>query len=359
VRRTLVIVLALLMLAPATALAEVTREELEEAQIKVREASRLLDGELTELDRSIGLETSYENRIRAIEQQLLDRQREVVLMELLAKERVQAIYMSAGTTRLQTVLHVEDISQVGTRSAYLDTLADQELDVVNELLFLQNDSIRLQAELETLLADQSVAVERLEDSSSDIYAALTIANDEYQVVYSEWQKQEAARRAREEAARQRAAAAAAASAAAAANYTSSAGTSPKGRTCPVAGAHSFRDSWGEPRPGGRQHHGTDMIAPTGTPLVAIESGYIWSMSWHYAGGNGIYVKGNSGDIYYYAHLDSYAAGMRQGVRVDKGQLIGYVGDTGNAKGTPHLHLGYRPGGGPLTNPYQLMVKLCR
>ncbi len=347
------------MLAPATALAEVTREELEEAQARVREVSRLLDGELTDLDRSIGLETSYENRIHAIEQQLLDRQREVVLMELLAKERVQAMYMNAGTNRFQTALSVEEFGQVGTRTAYLDTLANQEIDVVNQLLFLQNDSIRLQAELETLLADQSVAVERLQDSSSDIYATLKIANDEYQVVYSAWQKQEAARRAREEAARQQAIAAAAAAAAAAANYTSSAGTSPKGRTCPVAGAHSFRDSWGEPRPGGRQHHGTDMIAPTGTPLVAIESGYIWSMSWHVDGGNGIYVRGNSGDIYYYAHLDSYAAGMRQGVRVDKGQVIGYVGDTGNAKGTPHLHLGYRPGGGPLTNPYQLMVKLCR
>jgi murein DD-endopeptidase MepM/ murein hydrolase activator NlpD len=102
-----------------------------------------------------------------------------------------------------------------------------------------------------------------------------------------------------------------------------------------------------------------MIAARGTPLVAIESGYIWSMSFHYLGGNGIYVKGNSGDIYYYAHMDGYGPGMSQGVRVDKGQLIGYVGDTGNATGTPHLHLGYMPGGGPLTNPYQLMVKLCR
>jgi len=184
------------MLAPATALAEVTREELDEALVKVREVSRQLDGELTDLDRSIGLETSYENRIRVIEQQLLDRQREVVMMELLAKERVQAMYMNAGTNRFQTVLSVEEFGQVGTRTAYLDTLADQEVDVVNQLLFLQNDSVRLQAELETLLSDQSVAVDRLEDSSSDIYDTLQIANDEYQVIYSEWQKQEAERRAR-------------------------------------------------------------------------------------------------------------------------------------------------------------------
>jgi len=359
VRKTIVIALTLLMLAPATALADVTRADLEEAQQKVREVSARLEGELTVLDQSIGMQTSYESRIRAIEQLLVDRQREIVITELQAKERVSAMYMNAGGGNADSVFNVQDISQVGARSAYLESLSGQERDVVNDLLFLQNDSTRLQNELELLVAEQMEKILRLEDSSVDIYAELEIANTEYQVVYQQWQKQEAERRAREEAARQRAAAAASAAAAAATNHSSSGYVSPTGRTCPVAGAHSFRDSWLEPRSGGRQHHGLDMIAPTGTPLVAIESGYIWSMSFHYLGGNGIYVKGNSGDIYYYAHLDSYASGMARGVRVDKGQVIGYVGDTGNAKGTPHLHLGYQPGGGALTNPYQLMVKLCR
>jgi murein DD-endopeptidase MepM/ murein hydrolase activator NlpD len=359
VRKALVAALVLLMLAPATALAEVTREDLEEAQAKVREISRNLEDELEFLDRSIGLQDSYESRIRAIEQQLQNREREIALMEYLARERARAMYMTAGTSRFQTVLGSQRISEIGARDAYLDTLASQELDVVNELLFLQNDSVRLQTELGQLLADQEVEVSQLEDSSSEIYEALRVANEEYQDVYEVWQEQEAERRRREEEARRRAAAAAAAAAAAVSNYSSSGHVSPAGRTCPVAGAHSFRDSWLEPRPGGRQHHGVDMIAARGTPLVAIESGYIWSMSFHYLGGNGIYVKGNSGDIYYYAHMDGYGPGMSQGVRVDKGQLIGYVGDTGNATGTPHLHLGYMPGGGPLTNPYQLMVKLCR
>jgi len=335
VRKTIVIALTLLMLAPATALADVTRADLEEAQQKVREVSARLEGELTVLDQSIGMQTSYESRIRAIEQLLVDRQREIVITELQAKERVSAMYMNAGGGNADSVFNVQDISQVGARSAYLESLSGQERDVVNDLLFLQNDSTRLQNELELLVAEQMEKILRLEDSSVDIYAELEIANTEYQVVYQQWQKQEAERRAREEAARQRAAAAASAAAAAATNHSSSGYVSPTGRTCPVAGAHSFRDSWLEPRSGGRQHHGLDMIAPTGTPLVAIESGYIWSMSFHYLGGNGIYVKGNSGDIYYYAHLDSYASGMA------------------------HLHLGYQPGGGALTNPYQLMVKLCR
>jgi len=352
VGKALAAALVLLVSAPSTALAQVTRQDLDEAQAKVREISRRLEGRLTELDRSIGLQSSYENRIQAIQRQLQDRQREMVLVEYLAKERARAVYMTAGASRFQTVLGSARLSELGARDGYLDSLAAQERDVVNELLFLQNDSVRLQGELEQLLANQQIDVERLKESSSDVYSELAIANAEYQKVFQQWQKQEEERRRREEEARRRAEEARR-------NRSDSGHISPSGRTCPVAGAHSFRDSWLEPRPGGRKHHGVDMIAATGTPLVAIESGHIWSMSWHYLGGNGIYVRGNSGDIYYYAHLHSFASGMSQGVRVDRGQVIGYVGDTGNATGTPHLHLGYQPGGGPLTNPYQLMVKLCR
>ncbi|MBU1492377.1 MAG: peptidoglycan DD-metalloendopeptidase family protein [Actinomycetota bacterium] len=355
----LVIAVGIVALTPATALADVTRAELDAAQEKVREVSRRLEGRLTELDQSIGMQASYEERIHAIEQKLLDRQRELVIMELQAKERASAMYMNAGGSSQDSLFNVQDISQVGARSAYLDSLSGQQRDVVNDLLFLQNDSKRLEAELERLVAEQADETLRLQDSSAEIYAELEIANNEYQVVYQQWEKQEAERRAREEAERQRAAAAASAAAAAASNHSSSGHVSPAGRTCPVAGANSFRDSWLEPRSGGRQHHGVDMIAAMGTPLVAAESGYIWSMSSHYLGGLGIYVRGNSGDIYYYAHLSAFASGLQQGLRVDRGQLIGYVGDTGNATGTPHLHLGYQPGGGPLTNPYQLMVKLCR
>jgi len=126
----------------------------------------------------------------------------------------------------------------------------------------------------------------------------------------------------------------------------------------VAGPNTFRDSWGEPRPGGRAHHGLDMVAANGTPLVAVENGVVYGVGWHYLGGNNLYVRGDSSDVYYYAHLSGFAAGIGDGVRVNKGQLIGYVGATGNA-GVPHLHLGYQPAGGPLTNPYQLMARLCR
>lgn len=127
--------------------------------------------------------------------------------------------------------------------------------------------------------------------------------------------------------------------------------------CPVDGAVTFRDSWGEPRPEGRSHTGVDMMAATGTPLVAIESGTLSNLSWHYAGGLGLYIEGDSGARWYYAHLDSYAAGISSGMRLTVGQLVGYVGSSGNAS-VPHLHLAYMPDGTYYENPYPIVAELC-
>jgi murein DD-endopeptidase MepM/ murein hydrolase activator NlpD len=100
-----------------------------------------------------------------------------------------------------------------------------------------------------------------------------------------------------------------------------------------------------------------MMAPIGTPLVAIEAGVIWSPNWHYAGGIGLYIKGESGDMWYYAHMDGYAPGIQGGTQVVAGQLVGYVGNTGNAS-VPHLHLGWLVGGSAYTNPYPVVAGLC-
>jgi murein DD-endopeptidase MepM/ murein hydrolase activator NlpD len=132
-----------------------------------------------------------------------------------------------------------------------------------------------------------------------------------------------------------------------------------GKVCPVAGAVAFSNTWGASRSGGRNHKGVDMMAVTGTPLVAIESGGIYLLGRHARGGIQIYLLGASGDMHYYAHLDRYADGLTAGQRVSAGQTIGYVGSTGNAT-APHLHLQWRPRGyGDWQNPFPLVNKLCR
>jgi septal ring factor EnvC (AmiA/AmiB activator) len=123
--------------------------------------------------------------------------------------------------------------------------------------------------------------------------------------------------------------------------------------CPVQGNYAFADTWGAPRSGGRSHQGVDMIAPSGTTLVAAEAGSV-RFSNNRLGGNAAWVSGNSGTKYYYAHLRSFSGGNRS---VSQGEQIGTVGQTGNA-GTPHLHLQIHPGGGQAVNPYPYVRAVC-
>lgn len=128
---------------------------------------------------------------------------------------------------------------------------------------------------------------------------------------------------------------------------------------PVGDPHTFGDSFGFPRMMGtgyeHAHQGTDIMAPKGTPLLAAERGIITKMGSDVLGGTKIWVKGESGTYYYYAHLSAFAEGMADGLVVDAGTVIGFVGDTGNAKGgAPHLHFEIHPDGGPAVNPYPLL-----
>jgi murein DD-endopeptidase MepM/ murein hydrolase activator NlpD len=110
---------------------------------------------------------------------------------------------------------------------------------------------------------------------------------------------------------------------------------------PVQGvrADQLVDSFHDTRDGTRQHEAIDILAPRGTPVLAAENGTIARLFLSKAGGNTIYQFDPSREYcYYYAHLDRYAEGLKEGDHVSKGQTIGYVGTTGNApKDTPHLH----------------------
>jgi hypothetical protein len=116
-----------------------------------------------------------------------------------------------------------------------------------------------------------------------------------------------------------------------------------GILCPVAGPTSFTDTWLAPRSGGRLHQGVDMFAAHGTPVVAPVAG-IAEQSRSTLGGLGFRLWGDDGNFYYGAHLASF--GPHWG-RVEAGTLLGYVGNTGNARGTPpHLHFEIHPDRSP-------------
>ncbi len=126
-----------------------------------------------------------------------------------------------------------------------------------------------------------------------------------------------------------------------------------GLVCPIAGPRSFADTWGAARSGGRSHEGVDMMSPGGTPLVAMESGRV-EFRTNNLGGNTVRLYGASGTRYYYAHLSAWEGSNRS---VAQGEVIGYVGRTGNTQAN-HLHLQVHPGGGLAVNPYPYARQAC-
>ena len=125
---------------------------------------------------------------------------------------------------------------------------------------------------------------------------------------------------------------------------------------PVAGPVSYTDDWHDARfgPPFHLHQGTDIFAARGTPIRAMDDGVV-SFTDGGLGGKGAYLNAVNGTSYYMAHLNGYPRDVSSGSRVEQGQVIGYVGSTGNAEGgSPHLHFEIRPGGGDATNPKPIL-----
>jgi hypothetical protein len=140
---------------------------------------------------------------------------------------------------------------------------------------------------------------------------------------------------------------------------------------PVAGDATYTDDFGEARPGG-VHQGNDMLGVKKTPVVAVESGKIEFWTTSASAGCMLYLYGDSGTMYEYIHLNndltmkndnrgkcvagvSYAKGLKDRAHVQAGQMIGYLGDSGDANGIhPHLHFEVHPGGGAAVSPYSYL-----
>ena len=159
--------------------------------------------------------------------------------------------------------------------------------------------------------------------------------------------------------------------------SASAATPPKGDVptliFPVAGPASYIDDFGQPRAGG-VHQGNDMMATKKTPVVAAEGGKVKFWTTSASAGCMLYLYGDSGTTYLYIHLNNdltmrndnkgkcvpgvaYAKGLKDGAKVTAGQMIGYVGDSGDANGiASHLHFEVHPGGGAAVSPYPYLQK---
>ena len=132
---------------------------------------------------------------------------------------------------------------------------------------------------------------------------------------------------------------------------------------PVQPACYFIDTWQEARGATRLHEGVDIIANRGTPLLAVSDGVItrtYNAATSALSGNGLRLTAADGTYFFYAHLDSIAPGIAAGTAVKAGQVIGFVGSTGNTN-TNHLHFEVHPTGGAPVNPFPIVkaVDACK
>ncbi len=389
-----VVVMALLAL-PAPA--QVSDDDLSAAEREVATTRAELEALAVELEAATVRSVELDAEISRINRSILETQVQVAAALERLQERAVALYTAAASNRVSLLFFSGTPEQLGAGLSYLESLALDDEQLVNDLEGLRSEYERQLGVLSDLEGEQRVTVERLDsaavslndrlDGAQASYVALVeqrrIEEEEQRRIEEELRRLAEEQRLAEEAAR-----AATSTTTTVVTTTSTAAVAstttlpdestttttetttttttptttppPAGNlVCPINGFTTFTDTWGAPRSGGRTHQGVDMLAARGTPAVAIESGTILRLGNSSLGGITIWLTGVSGDEYYYAHLDGWAPGLSVGQSVAAGELVGTVGSSGNASYTvPHLHFELHPGGGSAVNPYPLVKGLC-
>jgi peptidoglycan LD-endopeptidase LytH len=302
------------------------------------------------------------------------------------QRRVSALYRAGGSIGMwASLLEAQDPADFASRKANIDKVvaSDARLrtraqDGAGEIAVLEaqaQDAFSAKVRAQTAAEKEAAEISQLMQRQS---AAIASADARVRDLVEQERRAAAARElarlaAEQEAARQaREAEIAAARAAAAATGTTSnlrpgVGSDPLSSNdpylgprgaCPVGPVHSFTDTWHAPRSGGRKHQGTDVFAPYGAPAYAVVDGVIERWGNGGLGGITLWLRGDDGARYYYAHNSANLAPA--GSRVRAGDVIAYVGTTGNAATTPpHIHFeAHPPGGNGALNPYPWLAALC-
>ncbi len=353
-------VLALLLVSAFLGLTPVTASATSESDVDKAEAARQeaydrlvdinaqLDAALLAYHTINGELEELNHRIDVIVERIGEHEQQVQELTARARELVTEAYMTAGTGVFQVAFEADNIQDLLTSQVLIDRATDHDLVELDRLDAVRREMDRLreelkidQARIEELseAAAANVAeVDELQQAAADEYSRSDAAAREAQAKFEEEQKRIALEEAKKKA-----------GAAGGVGVIS-------GFQCPVPGARFIND-WGFPRSGGRTHKGTDMFASRGTPVLATGSGTV-TIKTNSLGGIVAYLRTGSA-MYYYAHLDGYAAGISNGTQVSTGTVIGYVGNTGNAIGaSPHLHFQIHPGGGSPVNPFPTLRASC-
>lgn len=361
----------------ATATAD-TKKELEAAKAKLKAIEKRMKASqqrLTQL-RAAGdavagqMHVAYESieviqaRERRVREDIQDLRERLLGIQGRLDDRARLAYQTGGVFSLELLLGSNSLSDLSSRLEIVDRATDNDRALIERVegldAHLRNRHVelnRLEAQRlgknrhllerqQVLQRQMSTEVDLINQQKSDAKKISALAKK----LGKEWQRQV-------EEARQRAIQSTTRNA-----LLKPAPKKPSGpalskntvlQICPVDPPNHYTSSFGDPRSGGRSHQGNDIMAPYGTPIRAPFPGVATTSS-SYLGGLGVYVKGSKGFVFN-AHLSRFG---KLG-NVKAGDIIGYVGNTGNARYTsPHNHFEWHPGNGSAVDPYPYLNEVC-
>ncbi len=350
----LAFLVALPLLSPASGatLSQQLKQKQAELNSAYAEYSKLQDklGALADKYNSAEVRLAeIDDAILVTEKRITISEKDLASVQGQLETRLVSLYkdgFSSAPRYLEILFAESDFASVLSRFSQLSRIADQDQELFGQVESYLEKTREDEATLEEKKQDQASELADIQALQSEISGEFQASSAEYKRLKSqvltlreEVRKAEEAEKLRQGNTSQ--------------SNSHGGKVQPGSFVFPVDGPHSFTDSWGAPRSGGRTHTGTDILAAKGTPLVACVSGTISRTNTTDSGLGGItvWLRGNNGTSYYYAHMSGIASGIHSGVSVSAGQLLGWVGCTGNANGCYHLHFAMYPGGGGAANPY--------
>lgn len=328
-----------------------------------------LGREVAALDIRVGQAVEAHNlaidRLEAAEQALSDTRgelsgarRDLEQSRASLSERLVALYVGGQPSFIETLLTTGSLTAAEQTGTLLDQVARRDAGVVVSVRERRARLQRLERTQEDAEKTRTAELASSADRRAEVTALVADRRALLDDARAELKRQVAQERER----RARLAALAKARQSAltsmpVAGQTSLSGALPAGRYLfPVAGATTFTNDWMFGRPGGRLHQGIDLFAARGTPVVAVADGSVFRVGYNGLGGWRLWVSDTGGNTFYYAHLDAYSPAAVEGASVSRGTVLGYVGDSGDARGTsPHLHFEIHPGGGGPVPPYPIVT----
>lgn len=301
--------------------------QMQDSLAKVRQAQAQLDQVVRDLDAASARLARVAGDSAASQERLATLDTELQGARAQMNVRAARVYRSEQLHILGVLVSARSFREFLAAFDMLQSVSQQDADAVDRVEQLKAEQEQVHADLDRQRAEQERIIAEIDRRQDQVEVSLRSVSREYDRAKAELDRRKS------------------------------------GFAFPVAGAYSYTNTFGAPRMVGTEyshkHEGTDVFALRGTPLVAVVDGVLDRVGTSTLGGLGAWVR-SPGDnwSYYYAHLSAYAPGVRQGMKVKKGQVIGFVGNTGNAKRTPsHVHFETHLPGGKVVNSY-FVLRRC-